>query len=106
VAPRGCDPKGSFFLEIHRQPHRVTRRTIPAGDCRRREVTVFNIELEEETDGRWLAEVTELPGVMCYGADKAEAVAKVQALALRVVADRLEHEEGSGDLLEISFNAA
>jgi len=46
-------------------------------------VTVFNIELEKESDGRWLAEVTELPGVMCYGADKAEAVAKVQALALR-----------------------
>jgi predicted RNase H-like HicB family nuclease len=69
-------------------------------------VTVFNIELEQETDGRWLAEVTELPGVMCYGADRADAVAKVQALALRVVADRLEHDEAGGDLLKISFNAA
>ena len=69
-------------------------------------MTVFNIELEQETDGRWLAEVTELPGVMCYGADRADAVAKVQALALRVVADRLEHDEAGGDLLEISFNAA
>jgi predicted RNase H-like HicB family nuclease len=69
-------------------------------------VTVFNIETEQETDGRWLAEVSELPGVMCYGANEAEAIAKVQALALRVVADRLEHDEATGDLLEISFNAA
>jgi predicted RNase H-like HicB family nuclease len=69
-------------------------------------MTVFNIETDLETDGRWLAEVTELPGVMRYGADKAEAVVKVQALALRVVADRLEHDEAGGDLLEISFNAA
>lgn len=68
-------------------------------------MTVFNIELEQETDRRWLAEVTELPGVMCYGADRADAVARVQALALRVVADRLEHDEAGGDLLEISFNA-
>ena len=69
-------------------------------------MTVFNIETEQETDGRWLAEVTELAGVMCYGASQAEAIAKVQALALRVVADRLEHGESGGDLVEISFNAA
>jgi predicted RNase H-like HicB family nuclease len=69
-------------------------------------VTVFNIGTEQETDGRWLAEVTELPGVMCYGASQDEAIARVQALALRVVADRLEHDEAHGDLLSISFNAA
>jgi len=69
-------------------------------------VTVFNIEAEQETDGRWLAEVTELAGVMCYGASQAEAIARIQALGLRVVADRLEHDEAGGDLLEISFNAA
>jgi predicted RNase H-like HicB family nuclease len=69
-------------------------------------VTVFNIETEQETDGRWLAEVTELPGVMSYGANQDEAIAKVQALALRVVADRLEHDEARGDLLSISFTAA
>jgi predicted RNase H-like HicB family nuclease len=68
-------------------------------------VTVFNIETEQETDGRWLAEVTELPGVMSYGASQDEAIARVQALALRVVADRLEHAEARGDLLSISFNA-
>jgi predicted RNase H-like HicB family nuclease len=51
----------------------------------------FTIDLEQETDGRWLAEIDDLPGVMVYGATKLEAMAKVQALALRVVADRLEH---------------
>jgi predicted RNase H-like HicB family nuclease len=69
-------------------------------------VTVFNIEVEQETDGRWLAEVLELPGVMSYGASQDEAIAKVQALALRVVADRLEHNEANGDFLSISFDAA
>jgi predicted RNase H-like HicB family nuclease len=69
-------------------------------------VTVFNIETEQETDGRWLAEVSELPGVMSYGASQDEVIAKVQALALRVVADRLECAEEGGDLLEISFDAA
>ena len=50
----------------------------------------FTIELEREEDGRWVAEVPALPGVMCYGQDRDEAVAKAQALALRVIADRLE----------------
>ena len=67
---------------------------------------VFNIEVEQEADGRWLAEVAELPGVMTYGIGRDDAVAKAQALALRVVADRLEHDEVQGDLVSISFNAA
>ena len=66
----------------------------------------FQIELEQEQDGRWLAEVMELPGVMAYGGSQAEAQAKVQALALRVVADKLEHGEAGPELLSISFNAA
>jgi len=53
----------------------------------------FTIELDREDDGRWLAEVPALPGVRCYGGDRSEAVAKVQALALRVIAERLEHRE-------------
>jgi predicted RNase H-like HicB family nuclease len=48
----------------------------------------FTIDLEREEDGRWLAEIDALPGVMCYGHDRDEAVAKVQALALRVIAER------------------
>lgn len=66
----------------------------------------FTIELELEDDGRWLAEVPALPGVLCYGADRSEAVAKVQALALRVIAERLEHRETPSDLLNVTFNAA
>jgi predicted RNase H-like HicB family nuclease len=56
------------------------------------------IEIEREDDGRWLAEVTELPGVMVYAASREEAILKVQALALRVLADRLEHGEAIPEL--------
>lgn len=66
----------------------------------------FTVEYEREDDGRWLAEVTELPGVLAYGASSDEAIAKAQALALRVLADRLEHGEGSRDFVSISFAAA
>jgi predicted RNase H-like HicB family nuclease len=66
----------------------------------------FRLELEREDDGRWIAEVPELPGVLAYGITAAEAQAKVQALALRVVADRLEHGEAGPELVDISFNAA
>ena len=52
----------------------------------------FTVEYEQEEDGRWLAEVLELPGVMTYGQSSEEAVAKAQALALRVLADRLKHD--------------
>ncbi len=67
---------------------------------------LFSIEVEQETDGRWIAEVVELPGTLAYGATQDEAIAKVQALALRVIADRLEHDEAGRDYLDISFNAA
>ena len=53
----------------------------------------FTIDHELEEDGRWLAEVPELPGVLAYGATAQEAMAKTQALALRVLAERLEHDE-------------
>jgi predicted RNase H-like HicB family nuclease len=66
----------------------------------------FKVEIEREEDGRWLAEVPDLPGVMVYAATSEEAKAKVQALALRVVADRLEHGEAGPDFLNISFDAA
>jgi len=66
----------------------------------------FTIELEREDDGRWIAEVPGLAGVLCYGRDRNEAVARVQALALRVIAERLEHGEAPADLLNVSFQAA
>ena len=53
----------------------------------------MSIEVEREADRRWLAEVPDLPGAMAYGKSRADAIAKVQALALRVLADRLEHGE-------------
>jgi len=54
---------------------------------------MLKIEIEREEDGRWIGEVPDLPGVMAYGASEAEARIKVTALALRVIADRLEHGE-------------
>jgi predicted RNase H-like HicB family nuclease len=66
----------------------------------------FSIQVEQETDGRWIAEVLDLPGALVYGKTEAEAKARVQALALRVVADRLEHGETSPDLTTITFAAA
>jgi predicted RNase H-like HicB family nuclease len=66
----------------------------------------FTVEYEQEEDGRWIAEVLELPGVMVYGATKEEAQAKAQALALRVVAERLDHGEMLAEPLKILFAAA
>ncbi len=54
---------------------------------------MLRIESEQEDDGRWIAEVPALPGVLAYGNTKADANAKAQALALRVIADRLENGE-------------
>ena len=66
----------------------------------------FTIEMEQEDDGRWIAEVMELPGVMVYGSTVEEAVAKVQALALRILAERIEDGEDQFELLSVSFQAA
>lgn len=66
----------------------------------------FTVEYEEEDDGRWLAEEIELPGVLACRESDTEAIAKAQALALRVLADRLEHGEGSPEFVSISFAAA
>lgn len=66
----------------------------------------MKIETEREVDGRWIAEVTELPGVMVYGQTQDDAVAKVKALALRLIADRLEHGESVPELADIFQVAA
>ena len=63
----------------------------------------YNIQFEQEHDGRWIAEVPDLPGVLAYGRTKDEALAKVEALALRVVAERIELGESSPDFT-ISFS--
>lgn len=66
----------------------------------------MTIETDREDDGRWLAEVLELPGAMAYGATQREAVARAQALALRALADRLEHGEAVPDLSPLFARAA
>ncbi|HUX89518.1 MAG TPA: type II toxin-antitoxin system HicB family antitoxin [Gallionellaceae bacterium] len=66
----------------------------------------FTIEHEQESDGRWLAEVPELPGVMAYGATSMEAMSKAEVLALRVIADRLEHNENRPFAINISLPVA
>jgi len=66
----------------------------------------LTIEIEREADGRWIAEVPDLPGTLCYGQTREEAIARVQALALRVIAERLEHDEAPRELLSVSFLAA
>jgi len=55
----------------------------------------LTVEIEREEDGRWIAEVVDLPGVLVYGSSREEALAAAQALALRVLADKLEHGEAS-----------
>ena len=65
----------------------------------------LTIETERETDGRWIAEVPELPGVLAYGATQDEALARVEALALRVFAEQLDHGERRAIPITISVQA-
>ena len=67
---------------------------------------ILTIELDREEDGRWMAEVVDIPGALAYGSTSAQAKANAQAIALRVLADRLEHSETTGELSNISFAAA
>ena len=66
----------------------------------------FEIETEREDDGRWIAEIRSLPGVMAYGSSRSQAVAAAEALALRVVADRLDHGEIGPESVSLSFVGA
>lgn len=66
----------------------------------------LHIEYELEEDGRWIAEVPELPGVLVYGASSDEATLKAQALALRVIAEGLEHGEARPQPVYILLTAA
>ncbi len=66
----------------------------------------LTLEVDIETDGRWIVEVLELPGVLAYGATEEEATGAAQALALRVIADRIEHGELAPGILNVQFLAA
>jgi len=61
----------------------------------------MKIDIEKEEDGRWIAEVSDLAGVLAYGKTREEAIAKVEALALRVIADRIDHGETIPELDEL-----
>jgi len=61
----------------------------------------MKIEIEREDNGRWIAEIPELPGVMAYGDSRNQAISKAEGLALRVLADRLEHGEEIPELKEV-----
>jgi len=62
----------------------------------------LKIETEREDDGRWIAEITNMPGVMCYGDSEQAAMAAAQALALRVLADQIEHQNSVQRLITIT----
>ena len=70
------------------------------------ENTVLVVQVEQEEDSRWIAEILVIPGVIAYGTTREEAIAKVKALALRVLADRLEHDESVPPELLQLFSAA
>ncbi len=66
----------------------------------------FTVETEQESDGRWIAEIAQIPGAMAYGATRDEAVARVQALGLRVLAERIEQGESSPEIQQVFTIAA
>ena len=66
---------------------------------------IFAVEIEQEQDGRWIAEIPQIPGAMAYGRTRAKAVSRVEALALRVLAERIGHGETS-PVIEKVFSIA
>lgn len=66
----------------------------------------FTVETEQESDGRWIAEIVEIPGAMKYGRTREEAIAQAESLALRVIADRIESGEQLVEPIHITFAAA
>jgi predicted RNase H-like HicB family nuclease len=63
----------------------------------------LTIDLDREEDGRWIAEALELPGVMCYGQSRDEAIANAERLAIEVIADRVTHSELPSSAFAVSF---
>ncbi|MFN2604403.1 MAG: type II toxin-antitoxin system HicB family antitoxin [Gemmatimonadaceae bacterium] len=66
----------------------------------------FTVEIEQETDGRWIAEIAQIPGALAYGATREEAIARVEALGLRVLAERIEQGETSPEIEKVFTIAA
>lgn len=76
------------------------------GVLRNNHVVTFTVETEQESDGRWIAEIPRIAGAMAYCATHAEAVARVQALDLRVLDERIEHGETSPEIQQVFTVAA
>ena len=70
------------------------------------ELVKLPIEIECEADGRWIADIPALPGVMAYGKDRVEVIANVKVLALRVIADEIEHGERPPEAVDSIFSVA
>jgi predicted RNase H-like HicB family nuclease len=66
----------------------------------------FTVEIEQETDGRWIAEIPKIPGALAYGATRDEAISRVEALGLRVLAERIEQGETSPEIDKVFTVAA
>lgn len=66
----------------------------------------FTVETEQEADGRWIAEIPQIPGAMSYGGTRDEAIARVEALGLRVLAERIEQGEISPEIQQVFTVAA
>jgi predicted RNase H-like HicB family nuclease len=66
----------------------------------------FTVETEQENDGRWIAEIPQIPGAMAYGSTRDEAIARVEALGLRVLAERIEQGESSPEISKVFTVAA
>lgn len=75
----------------------LTAEAASQAECK----TMLRVEVEREDDGRWIAEVSELPGVLAYGQSRQEAIERAKALTLRVLADRLEHGEAIPEMGDV-----
>ena len=102
--PAPSRPAAKRCVRWKRTALKSTTRSPEATEQVRKMKLIF--EIEREDDGRWLAEIGEIPGVLAYGLSEAEATGKAQALALRVIADRLEHGEQDPSLQSIGLAAA
>jgi predicted RNase H-like HicB family nuclease len=66
----------------------------------------FTVETEQETDGRWIAEIPQIPGALAYGTTRNEAITRVEALGLRVLAEQIEQGEASPEIEKVFTVAA
>jgi predicted RNase H-like HicB family nuclease len=110
----GCIWRGMPEMPLFKRLWNTDGQPIGLRHCKERPTVVggrmrsmnLNLEVEQEADGRWMAEVLELPGVMAYGASADEAMVKAEALALRALAEQLEHGEVSPLPITLSVPAA